>query len=470
VALLRLTQFIADVPVGPGSAGKAGTPAPHAKRTPAVPEFAAVQVLSRSEQYERTESPRHYPDNDLVAVHEVAAWIPEVPAYGVRSFAHTSRSRPGAVPNEARADRTTITNGRISVRVHEDGRIEFTDVVRNRVVRDLLQWDSRVDLGDSYTPSIRGMKFSPKFLGARVVHRGPVRAAIESKWEFRAKKERVVAAVQLIVDADAPWLRVHVAGTNAASDHRLRLRVATGVKQARVFADAMFGPVERRPVEVTAEDLKMETPPRTAPLHRYVSLFGTAESATLFSDGLAEYEPDDDGGIAVTLLRATGELSRSDIPERPGHAGWPVPVPGAQCHGAFGADLAVMLHGPRSAPVIDAIERAADDILLPLTGATLRSALEHPAAVPGVALEGEGLAFSCAKESDDGAWLVLRCVNLTDESRNGAWRLGGPVREAKIARLDETAAGNARCEDGAVHFTAGPRAAVTVLIRPSPDP
>ncbi|MFI5246563.1 MAG: glycosyl hydrolase-related protein, partial [Gemmatimonadales bacterium] len=279
------------------------------------------------------------------------------------------------------------------------------------------------------------------------------------------KKERVVATVRLIVDADAPWLRIHVAGSNAANDHRLRLRIATDVARARVVADAMFGPVERRPIAASPADLKMETPPLTAPLHRYVSLFGATHGATVYSDGLAEYEADDGGGIAVTLLRSIGEVSRADIPERPGHAGWPTPVPGAQCHGPFGAELAVMLHGARSAATVDAIERAADDILLPLTGATLRSALENPGALQGIALDGEGLAFSCAKESEDGQWLVLRCVNLLDEARSGSWRLGAPIREAKIARLDETVIEAADVDGATVRFRAAPRAVVTILVR-----
>ncbi len=465
VALLRLTQFIADVPVGPGSAAKAVEISPSAKRTPAVADFAAVQMLSHREENERTEAPRHYPDNDRVAVYEMAAWVPEVPAYGVHGFAHTSRNRAAAIPNAARAEKTTNTKGRISVRAHDDGRVEFTDIGGGRAVRDLFAWESLEDFGDTYTPSVRGVKFAPKFLGARVVHRGPVRAAIESKWEFRRKKESVTATVQLIVDADAQWLRIHVTGMNRANDHRLRLRVATGVTAPRVFADAMFGPVERRPTEVSAEDLKMETPPRTAPLHRHVSLFGAAHGATLFSDGLTEYEAGDDGGVAVTLLRCVGELSRADLAERPGHAGWPVPVLGAQCHGPFGAELAVMLHGARNAKTIDAIERAADDLLLPLTGGTLRSALRNPGVVQGIALEGEGLAFSCAKESEDGEWLVLRCVNLTDEACDGAWRLAAPIREAKIARLDETIVADARCDAGVVPIIAGPRAVVTVLVR-----
>jgi alpha-mannosidase len=465
VAVLKLTQFIADVPVGPGSAGRKVTMLRAAKGTPAVADFSLIQILSRVEEHERTESPRHYPDDDLVMACDVAAWVPEVPAYGIRSFAHTSRNRPVAIPHAAKAEGNALTNGRVSVRVGDDGRVEFTDVSTGRTVPDLLQWESRVDLGDSYTPSVRETKFAPKCLGVRVVHRGPVRAAVETKWEFREKKERAAVTVRLIVDADAPWLRIIVAGDNSANDHRLRLRIATDAVHARVVADAMFGPVERQPIVAAADDLTMETPPKTAPLHRYVSLFGASLGATVFSDGLAEYEANDDGAVAVTLLRAVGELSRSDIPERPGHAGWPTPTPGAQCHGAFGAELAVMLHGARSAATTDRIERAADDILLPLTGATLRSALRNPGTIPGIALDGEGLAFSSAKESDDGQWLVLRCVNLLDEARAGTWRLGAPIRDALVARLDETSVEAAEVSGESVNFLAAPRAVVTILVR-----
>jgi hypothetical protein len=124
-----------------------------------------------------------------------------------------------------------------------------------------------------------------------------------------------------------------------------------------------------------------------------------------------------------------------------------------------------MLHGARSAATIDSIERVADDILLPLSGATLRSALENPGAFKGIALDGEGLAFSCAKESEDGRWLVLRCVNLLDEARGGSWTLGAPIVEAQLARLDEAVIGAAQVDGSVVRFLAAPRAVVTILVR-----
>lgn len=463
VALLRLSSFLVDVKVGlhPDAAPQS----PAKLVTPGVAETDHVQVLSRRVEHELTESPRNYPDADLVSISEVAAWIPAVPAYGLRTFRQLTRGRKSPIPNPVHPEDGALTNGRVSVRVHDDGRVEFTDIARARTITDLLQWESVVDLGDEYTPSPRGAKFTPVFGGARIVHKGPVRGTIETRWTFRASGERVTARVQLSVDADARWLRVCVDGDNAALDHRLRLRFATNVRQARAFADAMFGAIERAPLVVSEQEAKMELPLPTAPLHRYVSLFSDRDGATVFSDGLAEYEVDRDGGVLVTLVRAVGELSRGDLPERPGNAGWPTPTPGAQCPGPFAGEFAFMLHDPRTSATIDEIERTADDVLLPLAGSTLRSALSDPDPMHGVALRGEGLAFSCAKDSEDGRWLVLRCVNLVDEERAGSWELGGPVAEAHLARLDETPVAPLHPSGASIPFLIGAHGVATVLVR-----
>ncbi|HEY0995817.1 MAG TPA: glycosyl hydrolase-related protein, partial [Gemmatimonadaceae bacterium] len=216
-------------------------------------------------------------------------------------------------------------------------------------------------------------------------------------------------------------------------------------------------------------DRAREAPPPTDPLHRYVSRFapgeGAMHGATLYGDGLAEYEAMADGAIAVTLVRAVGELSRGNLPERPGHAGWPAPTPDAQSHGDFRARFALLLHDPsRTDAVVDVVERAADDLLLPLAATTLRSAIAPVPARMGAALRGEGLAMSTIKESDDGRSLVLRCVNLLDREVRGAWELGVPVEGARLARLDETPLEPLAVQGSAIPFTASPRAIVTVLV------
>ena len=463
VATVRVTSFVSDVKVGANASP--GPVETAAARTPALGSTVTTQLIARKLQHDRTEAPRHYPDDDIVQVSEMLAWIPEVPGYGVRCFPHQKRSRRSDIPNPAHVEGSSIGNGLVSVSIDSAGRVTITDAVMNRSVDNALRWDSSTDLGDLYTASVRESRLVANFRSSRIVLKGPLRASIASHWSLRAGGEHIDVSVAISVDADARFVRVDVSGMNTVVDHRLRLGIATGVSNGRVMADAMFGPVERVPLAVSAADAAMERPPSTDPLHRYVSLFGTAANATVFSDGLGEYEARSDGIVLVTLARSVGELSRNDMPERPGHAGWPTPTPEAQCIGPLAGTFALLMHGADSPAIRDVVERAADDVLLPLTGTSLRSALSLPEPVHGAELEGVGLTCSAITDSQDGAWIVLRCVNVTDAPGAGAWNLGFAISEARAARLDETPGERIATIGSRVEFTAPPRGTVTILVR-----
>ena len=457
VAIVDVEEFIADVAVGPGSAPAGETIVTAPEHRPAVPAFGALQVLMRGVAHSRTESPRHYPDNDLVAITRVAAWIPPVPAYGVASFPVGSGEVKRARPEDAvNAGERSLTNGMLSVAIGDDGTVALEQLTTGRRIASLFELIDETDVGDSYTPAPLPPIETVEFRDAHRVHPGPLRGEIALR--FRD------VSVHLILDAGAPFLRLRIVGENRRDDHRLRIRIRGDVPADVVWADAAFGSVRRERLDIPSSDATVELPPPTAPLHRYVSAFNEAAGFTVFSDGLAEYEA---GGhaITVTLLRAIGELSRNDLPERPGHAGWPVAIPGAQCHGPFEAELAVMLHGSRLPATIEAIEHTADDVLSPIAGATLRSALSVPAPVEGPALHGSGLAFSAMKESEDGQWLVLRCVNLRDEEVTGSWMLPFDLEAARLARIDETIMSELDTAGREVPFHALPRAVTTILVR-----
>jgi mannosylglycerate hydrolase len=387
----------------------------------------------------------------------------DVPAYGIAAMPLRDVGM-AAPPHPVIVKGRSMSNGRLTLRWDRKGRLSVEDHLEGRVVADLVGWESRRDSGDLYTPSIGAPKFKPRLAATTVVHRGRGTGVVEQLWHFAAGAESIELRLRVALDAAASFLRIGILGDNGARDHRLRLMIRTDVARAETYADAAFGPVKRSAVKVTEAERRMETPLATAPLHRYVSVFNTKRGATLYSDGLTEYETVKDQ-IAVTLLRSVGELSRNDLKERPGHAGWPVSTPEAQCVGPFESEFGILLHGPRSETVIDQIERVADDVLFPLTGETLRSALALPSPIHGIALEGIGLAFSCAKESEDGEWLVLRCVNLLNREVAGAWRLGRSLSDAKLARLDETALTPLETRGSVVPFLAAPRAVVTILVR-----
>jgi alpha-mannosidase len=476
VAELEISLTRQQVPVGPGS----GAPHEDPPREPRFSLGADVpwQLLGHVVRHERTESPRHYPRNDLVDVFRVCAWVPPVAGYAVETLvldAEGGASAASQFGGAVRVESGEMGNEHLAVSITPDGDVRLRSSAWREPITSLLGFEDVGDAGDLYTASPIGPRVTHATLvSQRVVHAGPMRGEIEAVYRLRvpASSSRAGRSADLmefdvhvafVLDAGARFLRVRLWGENAAHDHRLRARFRLGVRGAH-FADAAFATVERGPIVVSAAAAAIEQPPPTAPLHRFVTLAGADRGATLYSDGLAEYEATPEGDFAVTLVRAVGELSRNDLPERPGHAGWPVPAPEAQSLGPFEAQFAVMLHGARDDATIVAIERAADDFLLPLRGYTLRSAIDITRRSRGVALEGDGLAFSACKESEDGRWTLLRCVNLLDRPVRGAWSLAG-VREARLARLDETVVARIAVTDDTIAFDAGARDIVTILAR-----
>lgn len=470
VAIVEIREFLADIPVGPGSA--TATVRRAARQAKPILGAATMQLLDRRIGYDQLESPQHYPDKDLVSMTRAAVWVEPIRGYGLRGYSLGSAPARGRKPHAVDVTDHSMANGIITLEVSPDGRISISSDDGKRRIADLLVIEDRVDRGDLYTPSVREMADTPELVDVAVTKRGPLIGELRLRCRLRNEADRMARrrrattlTVRMAVIAESGLLRIAVNGVNRRRDHRLRLGLRTGLQGGDVWADAAFGPVRRVPLQVPDEDMRDEEPPLTDPLHRYVSIFGANSGATLFSDGLAEYEATQSGELLVTLVRAVGALSRNNLPERPGHAGWPAATPKAQSLGPFAANLALLLHGPRNIDSIDAIERAADDALLPLEGRTLRAERSIALETLGVELRGTGLAFSTLKESEDGERLIARCVNLTESPVQGSWRFGVPLREACFARLDETPGEPLAIVGDTVSFHATPRGVTTILVR-----
>jgi hypothetical protein len=344
VAEIDVDLVLDDAPVGPASAGiepRVRKTGPLSIGKPAIP----LQEVSRERVFVREEASRHYPWNRLVERRRVLAWVADAPGVGLVTLAMSEKRRRAATPPDpvSAEGHTIVGNGmRIEARA---GGLTFTGPGDLRI-EDWIALEAEGERGDLYTRSaIPGSRSLARLLRSKITARGPLRAELTSDWRITIGERRLTNAagtprratavrqdVQTVIqlDAGAPFVRLRVRGNNVATDVRLRVGVRTALSSPQVVADAAFGPVSRAPIEVDPSGLVNELPPPTAPLHRYVSAFSESRGATLVSDGLAEYEVEPDGTAWVTLLRAVGELSRHNLPERPGHAGYPVETPAAQ--------------------------------------------------------------------------------------------------------------------------------------------
>ncbi len=469
VAELRVLETLADVDVGPGGADARPVTVSGRVHPPLVPACLPGMVLQPLDDrvvHWRRESPQHYPDDDLVRVHRMLAWIPEVPAYGLRVFGtargddrdHAQILAPPAVRVVESASDIVLANDRVRVMIC-DGQVAIEQHTHR--LDDVLRLESTTDLGDSYTPSLRGAPEPLACVETLVLHRGPLRVAVRLCWESAARDIRVHTTLTL--DAADDVLRCDVRGVNRRRDHRLQLTWRTGFTDPGTVADAAFGPVERR-VAIAAASAR-ETVVPTMPMHRWATQAQHGRCVTLFADGLAEAESTP-GALSLTLLRAIGELSRAGLPERPGHAGWPAPTPAAQSLGRFRARVGLMLHvdGPERAQTVS---RAADSLLLPLCGESWRDldVANAPTLMAGPELHGPGLEASAVTLAQRSDGIMLRAVNLTSEPVPGHWLLphDGPWLVTHC-RLDETPIDSPVVRDARIPFTAGPREIMTLHV------
>ncbi len=488
VAQLRLVDASVADPVGLGSAARSGARVSQVATGVEWSGDEHLQLIHRTRGFDRVESPLHYPRNAVARVSHVLAWIAPMAGYGVHpialgDLAAVAKSAPARERVRGTDSELNGPTWRISSTMQGVLATHLPSSARVNVVGWL---ESTTDAGDTYTPSLRGQPLVAHWSAPRLQLRGPLR----SEWELSCTVPRargaiapavepsarevptrdvtgVTATASVALQAGADWVDVRITGDNQSGDHRLRwiLPLPRSLHTGHVIADAAFGAVERLAPDPSQKGWTAEQRLTTAPLHRWLLLTGEAYSIGIVSDGLAEYELLPSGHLAITLLRAVGELSRRDVPERPGHAGWPHATPGAQSLGQFAAHFAVAVLPAERDEAVTAIVQLADDVLLPVSGDTLRGVGTALQGFAGLTLEGEGLEFSAARRSDDGDWLVLRCINQRDTAVRGVWHLPRSAAEVRLSRLDETPGLALTGTGSRIRFEAPPHAVVTLLVR-----
>jgi alpha-mannosidase len=466
IALAQVTRFRSDVLVGPRGNRVPRSGGDHGSfgfRT-GTGEIIPVQVFATELAMERLDAGRHYPDQDEVELVRVAF---EAPPVGGLSSAVLTLVPGTEIPpwGGTSAAGRKIANEHLEIEVAGDGSLTFLDRSTGFQKEAFLRIESEPDRGDTYsvnpgrTPVIHRARGPVR---VRVLASGPMVAAVEISGQVMVPPTGVVETNLLVMlFRDDPLVRCTLRLDNQAADHRLRVRFASGNQSGYTIAGSQFGTQMRRAV-VDAPHV-LETPVATAPAHRFVGLPG-APGLAIFAPGFFEYEHEPGGDVLFTILRAVGQLSRSDLSTRPGHAGWPIPTPLAQCPGKESLDFAFAAGGEWS----DASQLFAswEDLFLPLKAAWFRDWNGEGNFAAGIELEGEGLALSSLMPARYGEGIVIRSFNLLDHPTMGTLRFSFPVRQVQLVRADEVLIGElpTGADRRSVEFMAPPRGLVSLRV------
>lgn len=366
-----------------------------------------------------------------------------VPPLGTTAMRPIEGTAPVADAVSASEDR--LANGLLTVEVLPSGslRLEAAD---GTVLDGVGRLADGGDRGDSYNhapPATDRLVDTPTEVCARVVERGPLRGVIEvrrtyawpaglapegsgSRDSARTRDEiEVTISTRVELRAGEPFVRLALEFENRASDHRLRLHVPLARESDRTAAEGQFAVVERIGDPEAGHG---EVPLPTFPARTFVDAGGAA----VLSEHVIEYELVDGRELAVTVLRATGLISRDDNAYREDPAGPQVAIPNGQCRRAWRFAAAVMPHAGEwhEADVLAAAERYRVD-LLASPGVSLDPAAPMTPPRAGLEVTGRGVVLSALRRIGDE--LELRLVAEHPDSDEAVVR--GAFRAAREVDL-----------------------------------
>jgi hypothetical protein len=479
VVTAEVSWFRRDVLVGPpgGRTPRIGAGAPEFSLIDDDGRRIPVQVLGTRRAYERLDADHHYPDQDEVELVRVAFEPGRIGGLAGRTFGLARRAGAAMYGRVVRARGRALSNARVAAKLEAGGALTLTDHSTGERYRGLLRMESELDAGDTYSwaPAEGDRRIaSAASMRVRTLASGPLVGVLEAQWVFSAGRNargagrgQVASRLVLRLHRDTGLLHCTLVIDNGAIDHRLRLRLPTGLAGEALVTGTAFG-IERR-VGQTWESTRAsgEQPVATIPAHRFAAVAAKGRGLALFVPGFCELEWTPKGDLLFTVLRGVGQLSRADLPTRPGHAAWPEATPLAQCLGHDRIELAIAPVTAEQAAHPSTLHALWEDAFLPITAWWLRDAVP-PLAVPDtITLEGDGLVLSAVKPAGDGSGLVLRCYNPEPVAIAGCWRFGAPRAAAVRVRADERESRPASLRGGGhlLHFDAPPGAWVTHLVR-----
>jgi len=323
--------------------------APGAPRLVTQPVKAHIAELAAADPAATFRYHLHEPARTSLLVRAV-----DVPGFGWRPVEAAPLDVPEVVAGDAVLAAPSLTNGLVTIEIDTTTATFSLTNADGMSVSGLGRLVDDGDEGDTYNyspPPFDSVVDWPDSCTVLPVEHGPLRGAllmtaryhwperIEDGERTRGRDVTVETLVEL--HAGERFARITVELDNQCRDHRVRAWFPLPVPAMSSNAECAFAVVERG---LTAEGGPTEFGLPTFPSRRFVQ----AGCLTVAHEGLTEYELVDvrEGGartLALTLLRATGFLSRGPMALRALPAGPIMEMSGSQVLGSHSWRYAVAL-------------------------------------------------------------------------------------------------------------------------------
>jgi len=351
-----------------------------------------------------------------------------------------------------------MENELLRAQINPDGTVTLLDKKNDRIFSDLLRYEDVGDNGNEYifapvpgdmpilsgnTPAeielIRDEEFCAEY---KITTRMQIPAEADAKLseersvmmglrhrQAKRGKELVELKLETYVslEKNAKALKVRTAFTNPAKDHRLRVLIPTGIKTDVHKVESVFEAAQRN----NEHKPTWTYPSGCEHQQGFVMLSDEQSGLAVANIGLYEYEVLKDRTLALTILRATGELGD-----------WGVfPTKLSQCLRDFSLEYEIMPFGNEDEAFS---EMAAYQY--PMQSVQLLSESDGAYQNGQLVWTGEELRMTAFKKAQGGNNLILRWVNYSGKEqtlfvKKSAWISNlyrSNVLEQKLEELKES--------------------------------
>lgn len=326
----------------------------------------------------------------------------------------------------------TIENDYIKVAIQNNGLIDITNKETNITYPSGLIFENVGDVGNEYifkqpendtplyahdfpttinvvtdTPLVCEVLIEQQMmipLSAEDLLQEEMKAVIEMR-DRQAQRSKDLGTLTLKttlrVEKNNRQIKCHTEFDNQMRDHRLRVLFPTGLTTETHVAESIFEVVER---PNTVQNKHWENPTNPQHQHSFVALRDEKNGITISNYGLNEYEILTNNTIAVTLLRAVGEL---------GDWGY-FPTPEAQCLGKQSVDFAIEVTTENT--LFDSYKRA-QSFQIPTT---VKQTTRHTGVLAPnyqfLSIDGKQFALTALKRQEFGEDIITRGFNLSNQT------------------------------------------------------
>jgi len=415
-------------------------PDPHALQE----GWSVVQSLLDDETIERYRLQARFAT--LVSLEMLAF---DVPCFGYHSLALRPASKPP--PEQIEGEGDSIENEHLRMTVAQDGTFTLTDKANDQTFPGLLRLSDQGDRGDSYTycpldgdeaiehshqaPIIRLIEDSlGQTLEVQFCLRLPIGLA-QDRISRTPQTEDLPIKLRVSLFPGMPRADVKIEIDNKVDDHRLRVLIPLPFQVDAADYDGHYE-IVRRPTAISPGMSDWaEQPAAEQPMRNFVAASRDGQGLMVATRGLREASVSEQGQIAITLLRSFGWLSLNDLATRSGGAGPKLPTPGGQSPGKHTFHLSLI---PFSGSLL-AARTLAEAFQVPMRAVTSQLHVgQIPAHASFLSLDPMELCLTSMKSAEEGDGLIVRIVNLSDQSGHANIRTLLPLSAAWQVRLDES--------------------------------